>query len=160
MLEIGKYYSTEAKNLRAIGLTVNKKGETVSRPLYSYWNDSCNITLLCEFIHGDVAILKEFNTNRLVYGVKKVEETSQKIDKNMDSDTIKNKLNEKLLWVSKGELHEIAKDTVRNNKEAVQLINILAAKSEEGIADDLADLFNNPLDSVEPAKCKVLKKGS
>ena len=156
MLEVGKYYNTEAKNLRATGLTVNKEGNTVSRPLYSYWNLSCVITLRCEYIHDDVVIFREFNTSKLVYGVDDILKASKKYDiNNVNYDDIKNELNEKLLWVSKGDVHEIVKDNVRNNVEAVKSIDFLTNIAETSIEKDLDDLFDNPHDHVNAKRIQL-----
>ena len=161
MLEVGKYYNTKAKNLRATGLTVNKEGKTISRPLYSYWNP-CYITLRCEYINGSTIIFREFNTSKLVFGVDDLLNTSTEYETidNTNYEDIKRQLNEELLWVSKNKVHEVAKETVCNNIEAIKSIEILTKKAEEGIADDLADLLGTSFNTNEPAKIKCLKKGS
>ena len=163
MVEVGKYYNTETKKLRATYMKVNEDGTSISKPLYSYWNDSCEITLLCEFIHNNVAIFREFNTSRLVCGVDDIENTSTEYEAidNANYDVIKKQLsNGELLWVSKDDLHEIAKDTVCNNIEAAKSVNFLADMAEENIARAFKSMCELSNANIGNAKIMRLKKGS
>ena len=163
MVEVGKFYNTEVKNLRATSLKVNDDGSSILKPLCSYWDNSSKVILLCEYIDNGCVIFREFTTSKIIYGVDDLHKTSTYYDaiREDNYNTMKeNILNEKLLWIDKNNLHEIAKrDIVNNNIEASKSIDFLFKMAE----DNLLRGFMNMCDisfNREPVKIKHLKKDS
>ena len=114
MVEVGKFYNTEVKDLRAASLKVHDNGTSILMAGRSYW-DASVITLRCEYIDENCVIFREFNTSKIVYGVDDLSKTFtpfEAIDIDNYENFKKNLLKEESLWVSKDSIHEITKNNI------------------------------------------------
>lgn len=145
LVEVGKFYNAEVKDLRAASLKVNDDGSSILRPVRSYW-DTCIITLKCEFIADGCVIFREFNTSKIVYGVDDLNNTTtfyDLINEENYNTFKKNILGEDVLWISKNNLHEITKkDIVTNNIEASKSVDHLIKTSKDDLLRGFEDMCN------------------